>query len=373
MTDPRITESGIFNGAIMPKPVRVLCVDSSAFFRKFLAGILGPRPDIELVGCVNDPYDARDQMQATPVDVMTLDLEMPRMPGLTFLKLIMERKPMPVIILSSLTPTGSQKAIEALFAGAFAVHEKPANLTHTHAFAEKLVKDIRMASIAPLRRRRPLLLNPCLPRQEVPAPSYDPRQIIALGASTGGTHALEEILRKLPANLPGIVAVQHIPAGFSASFAARLNRTCTLEVREAQNGDIVRPGTALIAPGDRHMEVRWMRDHYCIHLHDGPLVQHQRPSVDVLFESLAIHAGSPCVAILLTGMGRDGADGMKRLHDLQARTIAQDADSSVVYGMARKAVELNAVDDIVALENIPGVLLKALQQHHPPTATASHA
>ena len=373
MHAPRITESGIFNGATMHKPVRVLCADASAFFRKFLTDILRPHHDIDLVGCVNDPYDARDQLQATPVDVLTLDLDMPRMPGLTFLKLIMDRKPMPVIILSSLTPTGSQKAIEALFAGAFAVLEKPAGTANTEAFTEKLVKNIRMASIAPLRRRRPLLLNP-LPARAVPAASscYDPRQIIALGASTGVTHALEEILMKLPVNVPGIVAVQHIPAGFSASFAARLNRNCALEVREAKDGDSVRPGTVLIAPGDRHMEVRWTRDHYCIHLHDGPPVQHQRPSVDVLFESLAIHAGSPCVAVLLTGMGRDGAAGMKRLHDLQAHTIAQDADSSVVYGMARKAVELQAVDEIVPLENIPGVLLKTLQRHTPATST-SHA
>jgi two-component system, chemotaxis family, protein-glutamate methylesterase/glutaminase len=371
MSDPKITESGIFRGMTLGKPVRVLCVDDSAFFRKVLSDILGHRPDIDLVGCVNDPYEARDRLQTSVVDVLTLDLEMPRMDGLTFLKLLMDRKPMPVIILSALTPTGSQRAIEALFAGAMAVHAKPASMTLTPPFVDKLARDIRLASIAPLRRRRPLLLNPCFPNHDAAKASYDPRQIIALGASTGGTQALEEILMKLPTNLPGIVVVQHIPAGFSARFAERLNRTCSLDVREAKDGDTVRPGTALIAPGDRHMEVCWLRDHYRIYLHDGPPVEHQRPSVDVLFESLATHAGASCVAVLLTGMGRDGAAGMKRLHDLRAHTIAQDADSSVVYGMARKAVELHAVDDIVPLENIASVLLKTLQQRRTLTATTT--
>ena len=191
-------------------------------------------------------------------------------------------------------------------------------------------------------------------------PRYDPRQIIALGASTGGTQALEQVLTMLPANLPGIVMVQHIPADFSTSFAIRLNQVCAMEVREAKDGDIVSPGLALIAPGDRHMVVRWARDHYSVHLHDGPHVEHQRPSVDVLFESLAHSAGPYAVAALLTGMGRDGAAGMKHLHDLDAYTIAQDADSSVVYGMARKAVELHAVSTIVSLENVGGEIVNAL-------------
>jgi len=168
----------------------------------------------------------------------------------------------------------------------------------------------------------------------------------------------------LPAEMPGIVMVQHIPPGFSKSFAARLDSTSAVEVREAREGEVVRPGSALLAPGDRHLEVRWFRDHYRVHLHDGPPVEHQRPSVDVLFHSLAAHAGPHVIAALLTGMGRDGAAGMKRLHDLQACTLAQDADSSVVYGMARKAVELQAVDTIVPLENMAAAILKALKIHH---------
>ena len=235
------------------------------------------------------------------------------------------------------------------------------------AFGEKLIKEIKAASTAPVRRSRKLTATkPIRTKSGNVVPSkYHPRQIIALGASTGGTQALEEVLTSLPANLPGILVVQHIPAGFSASFAARLNRGCAMEVREAKNGDVIHPGLALIAPGDRHMEAQWIRDHYRVALHAGAPVQHQRPSVDVLFDSLAHCAGPYTIAALLTGMGSDGAGGMKRLHDLHAHTIAQDADSSVVYGMARKAVELDAVDSVVPLECIAAEIVKALQSHSP--------
>ena len=354
-------------------PIRVLSVDDSAFFRKVLADILRDRADIELVGCASDPYEARDQLLSQPVDVLTLDLELPRMGGLTFLKLIMERKPLPVIVLSSLTPTGSQKSVEALNAGAFAVIEKPGSLSTRESFGEKLVADIKVAASAPMRRRGPGLLDRRLQTQSKTLSAFDPRQIIALGASTGGTQALEEVLTKLPAKLPGIVVVQHIPAGFSASFAARLNRACAMEVREARDGDIVHPGVALIAPGDRHMEVHWIRDHYRVLLHAGFPVEHQRPSVDVLFRSLARSAGPHVVAVLLTGMGRDGAAGMKMLYDRKAHTIAQDAESSVVYGMARQAVELHAVNSIVSLENMADEIVKALQTPHHRTPLTSHA
>jgi len=357
----------------MKSLIRVLSVDDSAFFRKVLTDILGRDGDIDLVGCANDPYEARDQLLSFPVDVLTLDLEMPRMGGLTFLKLIMERKPMPVIVLSCLTPTGSRKAVEALIAGAFAVIEKPKSLSNRQSFDEKLIKGIKSAAAAQLGHRRPALLNRCHRSRQLPVSTFDPRQIIALGASTGGTQALEEVLAMLPANLPGIVVVEHIPASFSASFAARLNQVCAMEVREAKNGDIVHPGLALIAPGDQHMEVHWVGNHYRVRLHDGPLVEHQRPSVDVLFDSLARCAGSHTVAALLTGMGKDGAAGMKRLHDLKARTLAQDARSSVVYGMARKAVELQAVDSIVSLKNIAGEIVKALETHKSRIPLTSYA
>ena len=240
---------------------------------------------------------------------------------------------------------------------------KPENLDFKGPFGERLVQDIKRAAAAPQRSRRPALLNPCL-SSSGRLPQYDPRQIIALGASTGGTQALADVLAALPEDVPGIVMVQHIPPGFSKSFAARLDRSSSIEVREAREGEVVRQGTALLAPGDRHLEVRWFRDHYRVHLHDGPPVEHQRPSVDVLFDSLRPNAGPHVIAALLTGMGRDGAAGMKRLHDLGACTLAQDASSSVIYGMARKAVELDAVDSIVSLDHMAASILKALEKHH---------
>jgi two-component system chemotaxis response regulator CheB len=355
------------------KPIRVLSVEDSPFFCKVLTDILGQHTEIEFIGCAGDPYEARDRLLSTQVDVMTLDLELPRMAGLTFLKLIMERKPMPVIILSSLTPTGSQKAVEALITGAFAVIEKPANLSDRQNFDERLLREIKNAASAPLRRSRPLLLNRCLEMQPASFPMYDSKQIIAIGASTGGPRALEQILTALPANLPGIVVVQHIPAGFTASFAARLNEACAMEVREAKDGDIVSPGMALIAPGGRHLEVQWIIGRYRVLITDGPEVEHQRPSVDVLFKSLARCAGHKTVAVLLTGMGKDGAAGMKRLHDLNALTIAQDEESSVVYGMARQAVELAAVDMIAPVTDIPSEIMKALEKRHTPTPHTSYA
>jgi len=279
----------------------------------------------------------------------------------------MEHKPMPVVVLSSTTPTGSQRAVEALIAGAAAVIEKPKSLAEKSHFSENLVNVIKKVAAAPMRRHRTgrLKRSATIPLTSVPV--YNSRRIIAIGASTGGTQALEEVLAKLPNNLPGIVVVQHIPAGFSARFATRLNKVCAMEVREAKNGDMVRSGLALIAPGDRHIEVQWLQDHYRIRLHDGLRVEHQRPSVDVLFKSLAACADRHAVAVLLTGMGQDGAAGMKELHDLKAHTIVQDAGSSVVYGMARKAVELNAVDSIVPLENLADKILKALEPRPIPT------
>lgn len=362
---------------ITKNPIRVLSIDSSAFFHQLLGEILRPRGDICLVGCANDPYDARDQLRSTSVDVLTLDLELPRMGGLTFLKLLMERKPMPVIVLSSETPTGSQKAVEALIAGAVDVIEKPKDPADKLSFSARLIKGIKKAAALPKRPRtgslaRSISSSLRLSSALVPASIYSHRQIIAIGASTGGTQALEEVLARLPDNLPGIVVVQHIPADFSARFAARLDNACAMEVREAKNGDVIRSGLALIAPGDQHMEIQRVQDHYRVLLHDGPKVEHQRPSVDVLFHSLAECAGHHAVAVLLTGMGQDGAAGMKHLHDLKARTIAQDAHSSVVYGMARKAVELNAVDSIVSLDWLADKILKALENHRNQTTLTSH-
>jgi two-component system chemotaxis response regulator CheB len=295
------------------------------------------------------------------------------MPGMKFLKLLMEHKPMPVIVLSGLTPPGSPKAIEALIAGACSVIKKPESLSSRHDFSERLIQDIKTAAASPSWRQRTHRLTCSFLPDSAPQGAHDPTQIIALGASTGGTQALETVLTMLPDDLPGIVVVQHIPAGFSASFAERLDKTCAMEVREAKHGDIVHRGLALIAPGDQHMEVRRVLNQYRVVLHSGPVVEHQRPSVDVLFRSLAKYAGANTIAALLTGMGRDGAAGMKMLHDLNAYTLVQDADSSVVYGMARKAVELNAVDAIVPLEEIADEIMNALQNSNQPMPIHSYA
>jgi two-component system chemotaxis response regulator CheB len=349
-----------------------LAIDDSAFFRRILSSVLGHDEGIELIGCASDPYEARDLLRTTKVDVLTLDLEMPRMDGLTFLKLLMDNRPMPVIVMSSLTQSGSKNAVEALLSGAFDVIEKPADLLQKLTFGQKLVANIKRAAVA--RRRLRVNKTQGLARitRSLRAPAFHPRQVIALGASTGGTHALREILMALPANLPGIAIVQHIPPKFSASFAQRLNGVCAMEVREARSGDILHGGLALVAPGGYHMEVFWARDRYLVELHLGPPVEHQRPSVDVLFNSVAQAAGANAVAALLTGMGKDGAAGMKRLHDRQAHTIAQDEESCVVFGMPRKAIELNAVDTIASLEAIPTEIMKALESNRGHMAATHH-
>lgn len=351
------------------RQIRVLIVDDSAFFCRMLADLLGRDPDIHLIGTAKDPYEARDTLRVAEVDVLLLDMEMPRMDGLTFLKLIMNSRPMPVIVMSSLTPSGSRTAIDALLAGAFEVLGKPENFLQKQLFERKLLENIKVAAAAPPRKRihKSQSLVPVRRRPN----SYHPRQIIAMGASTGGTNALKEVLMGLPATLPGIAVVQHIPPKFSASFARRMNLSCAMEVREALDGDILHSGLALIAPGGYHMEVAWRVDHYQVALHSGPQVEHQRPSVDVLFDSLAQSAGSHAVAALLTGMGKDGAAGMKRMHDLGAHTIAQNEETCVVYGMPRKAVECGAVDVVAPLESIAGELMKALETQTGLLATTS--
>jgi two-component system chemotaxis response regulator CheB len=343
--------------------IRVLCVDDSAMFRRFLGEILEPLPDIEVAGFAADPYIARDRLHACDVDVLTLDLEMPRMAGLTFLRLLMEQKPMPVVVLSSTTRTGSQQAVEALYAGAAAVLGKPESYGRRAAFAQRLAHDIRMAAHgSPLRPRPapPVALARSMP--PAPSRSYHSRQIIAVGASTGGAPALERLLGSLPPSVPGMFIVQHIPERFCAALAKRLSDAGPIKVRVASEGDTVEPGQALLAPGDRHLEVQRVGGQYRAHLTHGAPVEHQRPSIDVLFRSLAATAGSHALPILLSGMGCDGAAGMKQLFDLGAVTLVQDAASSVVYGMAREAVRLDAVSTIVPLDHLGQHVLKALQQ-----------
>jgi two-component system chemotaxis response regulator CheB len=353
-------------------PIRLLIVDDSALVRKILTESLSKDPDIEIVGTAADPYIARDKMLALKPDVMTLDIEMPRMDGLTFLRLVMKHRPMPVIIMSSLTGTGSELALQALQQGAVDVVGKPSGSYSVTSDIAVLVQKIKAAARAKLRvpaavpvsapprtEPPPALHRPPSAVPAAPAPSapsgrrYAARDLILMGASTGGTEALKSILTQLPDDLPPIAIVQHIPAYFSKAFADRLNQLCRLEVREAVNGDRLRSGLALVAPGGHHLVLRWNGAGYSVELNDGPQVHHQRPAVDVLFDSaVKCGAGPHSLAVLLTGMGADGAAGMLHLKDAGATTFAQDEESCVVFGMPREAIKLGAAQQILPLDQM---------------------
>lgn len=346
----------------MSAKIRVLIVDDSALVRRALTENLARCPDIEVVGTAVDPYVARDKILLLNPDVLTLDIEMPRMDGLTFLKRLMQHRPMPVVILSSLTGTGSAKALEALQAGAVEVLAKPTGAQSALEDHTRLVEVIKAAARARLRPPSAESSSSRLPVAAaartsivgvVGARRYDARKIILLGASTGGTEALRDILIRLGADLPGICIVQHIPAYFSLAFAKRLNELCNLEVREARNGDLVQPGLALIAPGGFHIVLDWRGRGYEVRLNEGPQIHYQRPAVDVLFGS-AVKAGAAphALAILLTGMGTDGASSLLELRNAGARTVAQDEASCVVFGMPREAIRMGAAQRILSLDQM---------------------
>jgi two-component system chemotaxis response regulator CheB len=339
--------------------IRLLVVDDSALARKIITDSLAPFADIEIVGTAVDPYAARDKILELAPDVVTLDIEMPRMDGITFLKVIMKHRPMPVIIISSISQAGSAKAMEALEAGAVDVMEKPGGSYSAHVDGTRLAEKIRAAASAQLRVRSGetavFTRRPAAPiATAVTRPrSFSARSIILLGASTGGTEALKSVLTTLRGDLPGICIVQHIPAYFSKAFADRLNQVCQMEVREASHGDIVHQGLALVAPGGRHLLLRWQGGHYVVELNDGPPVHHQRPAVDIMFDSaVKAGAGPHAVAALLTGMGADGAAGLLGLREAGAITAAQNEETCVVFGMPREAIRLGAAQHVLALSRI---------------------
>jgi len=341
---------------------RVLIVDDSALVRCVARSVLSADPEIEVVDTAADPYEARDKIALHHPDVLTLDLEMPRMDGLTFLRLLMEQRPLPVVVLSSLSQLGSESACEALRLGAVDVVGKPPTLALLADLGVQLTAKVKAAARARLRPAPAALERPRVPPPFVPSGaagrSRDPRAIILLGASTGGVEALHEVLAPLPADLPAIAVVQHIPALFSRTFAERLNRICALEVREAVDGERLAPGTALIAPGNFHLALIWNRSHYVARVTGGPPVWHQRPAVDLLFKSAAeAGAGHHCIAGVLTGMGRDGAEGLLRLRERGAATFAQDEKTSVVYGMPRAARENGAAQIVLPLEPVAPFLI----------------
>lgn len=347
---------------MLSRKTKVLIVDDSVIVRKILGDIFAADPGIEVVGSAPDPYAARDLILSLKPDVITLDIEMPKMDGLTFLKLIMKHHPLPVIILSSLSQRGSQVALDALAAGAVDVMGKPSSSVVTKDMGPELIAKVKAAAGA--RRFSAPIATPASPARSPAVPIagaayYDPRQIILIGASTGGTEVLKEVMATLPGNLPPILIVQHIPSAFSGAFAKRLDEVSKFEVREAREGDILRRGMALVAPGDFHMVLRKSGESgYGISLKQGPKIHFCRPSVDVLFESAAPLVGRRAVAGILTGMGADGAVGLLKLRQAGARTFAQDQKTSVVYGMPRVAVEMGAVETVLSLDKIAEHIVK---------------
>jgi two-component system chemotaxis response regulator CheB len=339
---------------------KVLIVDDSAIVRKILSRELANNPSIEVIATAPDPYIARDKIVNLNPDVLILDVEMPRMDGVTFLKKLMKYHPMPVIIFSSLTPEGSKTAIEALACGAVDVLAKPGP-SYSVGDACKQLCDTILA--VPKGTFHQPSITPAEPK--VPLESSNmietTNKILAIGASTGGVQALTCVLSALPATCPGTVVVQHMPAQFTKSFAERLNSECTVQIQEAQDGDHVIPGRVLIAPGGYHMILQRSGASYYVSIKDGPAVCHQKPSVEVLFNSVAKYAGANAVGAILTGMGNDGAKGMLAMRQAGAHTIAQDEATSIVFGMPKEAIKLEAAEAILPLEKISGALIHYAQ------------
>lgn len=342
-----------------PRRIRVLVVDDSALVRKAITDALADDPEIEVVGSACDAYVAREKIERLDPDVVTLDLEMPRMDGLTFLRILMEHHPLPVVVVSSLAQEGSQAAMDAVEAGAVDVLAKPDGTMSIGALADRLAYHVKAAAAAgPRLRRHAPQTTPAEPLRL--AGGCDPRGLIVLGASTGGVEALRTVLPRLPAELPPIAVVQHISAHFSRIVAERLAAVCRVRVREAGDGEPLEPGMCVLAPGDHHLAVERRGDGLRTRLLRTPPVHHCRPAVDVLFRSAADAAGAGVVAALMTGMGSDGALGLQAIRQAGGTTIAQDEATCVVYGMPRAAVALGVVDRIVPLSKIPEALVAAV-------------
>jgi two-component system chemotaxis response regulator CheB len=357
-------------------PIKVMVVDDSAVVRQVVAALLGAAPGIQVIAAVADPLLAIERLKVQWPDVIVLDVEMPRMDGITFLRKIMGERPTPVVICSTLTDKGAKTTMEALAAGAVAIVTKPKLglkqfLTES---GDELVATVRAAARANVRRLAPATragATPLVPTAKntadvilaaasTRAMSQTTERIVAIGTSTGGTQALEEVLTALPRVCPGIVIVQHMPEKFTAAFAARLDGLCELDVREAQHNDRVLPGRALIAPGGRHMLLKRSGAQYFVEVVDGPLVNRHRPSVDVMFRSAAKSAGVNALGIIMTGMGDDGAAGLLEMRTTGARTVAQDEESCVVFGMPKEAIKRGGVERTLPLSAMAQEILKQL-------------
>ncbi|MCS4242934.1 two-component system chemotaxis response regulator CheB [Rhizobium sp. BIGb0125] len=357
----------------MSKKIRVLIVDDSASVRQTLTAVLQSDPQIEVIGAAADPFIAAKRIQEEIPDVITLDVEMPRMDGITFLRKLMSQHPIPVVMCSSLTESGSETLLQALEAGAVDIILKPkiGAADHLAESAMRICEVVKSAAQARLGRRKitsarqselsgptaKLTADAVLPPPSGKAMARTTEMVVCVGASTGGTEALREMLEKLPANAPGIVIVQHMPEKFTAAFAKRLNSLCEMEIKEAADGDPVLRGHVLIAPGDKHMLLERQGARYHVSVRTGPLVSRHRPSVDVLFRSAARAAGANAMGVIMTGMGDDGARGMLEMHQAGAFTVSQDEASSVVFGMPKEAIAHGGVDKILPLDRIAAEIL----------------
>ncbi len=359
----------------MSPVIKVMVVDDSAVVRQVVAGLLGAAPGMQVIAAVADPLLAIERLKQQWPDVIVLDVEMPRMDGITFLRKIMAERPTPVVICSTLTDKGAKTTLEALAAGAVAIVTKPrlGLKQFLNDSADELVATVRAAARANVRRIGPsrgeaaaagaptkntadVILAPGSAR----AMTQTTERVVAIGTSTGGTQALEEVLTALPRVCPGIVIVQHMPEKFTAAFAARLDALCHVDVREASHGDRVVPGRALIAPGGRHMLLKRSGAQYFVEVVDGPLVNRHRPSVDVMFRSVAKSAGVNALGVIMTGMGDDGAAGLLEMRNAGARTIAQDEESCVVFGMPKEAIKRGGVERTVPLGAVASEILRQL-------------
>ena len=357
----------------MRQKIRVLVIDDSASVRQTLVSVLEADPDIEVMGVAQDPFVAARRIQEEIPDVITLDVEMPRMDGITFLRKLMSQRPIPVVMCSSLTESGSETLMQALEAGAVDIILKPkiAAADHLNEIGDRIrnvVKAAAQARVGVHRRRHSasaseptakLTADAMLPPPSGRAMAKTTEKVVCIGASTGGTESLREVLESLPANAPGIVIVQHMPEKFTAAFARRLNGLCQVEVKEAEHGDPVLRGHVLIAPGDHHMLLERQGARYHVSVRQGPLVSRHRPSVDVLFRSAARSAGANAVGIIMTGMGDDGARGMEEMKSSGGHTIAQDEATSVVFGMPKEAIARGAAIKVLPLERIAGEIMQS--------------
>jgi two-component system, chemotaxis family, protein-glutamate methylesterase/glutaminase len=341
------------------KKLRVLVVDDSAVVRQSLTHILESDPDIEVIGTAADPFIAAQKIANEIPDVITLDVEMPRMDGVTFLRRIMSQHPIPVVIISSLTAKGTETAVHALELGAVDVLKKPTLSRDSIGEAEQhIIHVVKGASKALVKRRAgSSRVNPVIGEQVVSSMIRTTERILVVGASTGGTEALLEFLTSMPIDCPGIVIVQHMPEMFTKSFADRLNNICKITVKEASNGDSILRGQALIAPGNKHTEVKRSGARYFVEVRDGDPVNRHRPSVDVLFLSAAKYAGKNATGVIMTGMGADGAKGLLEMKNAGARTVAQDEKTCIVFGMPKEAIKLNAAEKILPLPQIASWVL----------------